>query len=154
MPTDIQIRAYEPHDFPALYKLDQSCFPRGISYSKGILRYFLNLASAECLVAVADKQIAGFILSEVNAPLAHIITLDVSEQYRRCGVGSLLLEAMEAAIAKQGAKTVLLETAVDNEAGVAFWKRHGFAIAGTSKRYYLGRIDAYEMRKRLGFEQI
>ena len=149
MITELQIRAYEPHDFPALHELDQSCFPPGISYSKSALRYFLSLPSAECLVASAGKQIAGFILSELNAPLAHIITLDVSDQYRRSGVGSMLLNAMEASIAAQGARTVLLETAVDNDAGVAFWKRHGFTIAGTSKRYYLGRIDAYEMRKRL-----
>ena len=46
----------------------------------------------------------------------------------------MLLNAMEASIAAQGARTVLLETAVDNDAGVAFWKRHGFTIAGTSKR--------------------
>ncbi|HXN96949.1 MAG TPA: hypothetical protein VN879_20745, partial [Candidatus Acidoferrales bacterium] len=44
---------------------------------------------------------------------------------------------------------VLLETAIDNEAAVAFWQRHGYRIEATLKRYYLGRIDAYEMRKLL-----
>jgi ribosomal protein S18 acetylase RimI-like enzyme len=43
----------------------------------------------------------------------------------------------------------LLETAANNEAGVAFWQRHGYRIEATLKRYYLGRIDAYEMRKIL-----
>jgi len=43
----------------------------------------------------------------------------------------------------------LLETASDNEAAVAFWRRHGYRIEATLKRYYLGRIDAYEMRKIL-----
>jgi len=43
----------------------------------------------------------------------------------------------------------LLETATDNEAGVAFWQRHGYRIEATLKRYYLRRIDAYEMRKIL-----
>jgi len=43
----------------------------------------------------------------------------------------------------------LLETATDNEPGVAFWQRHGYRIEATLKRYYLGRMDAYEMRKIL-----
>ena len=38
---------------------------------------------------------------------------------------------------------------MDNEAAVAFWKRHGYRIEATLKRYYLRRIDAYEMRKIL-----
>src|SRR6267143_7189193 len=28
----LSLRSYEPHDFAALYRLDQSCFPAGISY--------------------------------------------------------------------------------------------------------------------------
>jgi len=46
-------------------------------------------------------------------------------------------------------RTILLETATDNEAGVAFWQRHGYRIETTLKRYYLRKIDAYEMRKIL-----
>jgi ribosomal protein S18 acetylase RimI-like enzyme len=46
-------------------------------------------------------------------------------------------------------RAILLETAIDSEAAVAFWKRHGYRIEATLKRYYLGRIDAYEMRKIL-----
>jgi ribosomal protein S18 acetylase RimI-like enzyme len=63
----------------------------------------------------------------------------------------MLLTAMENNIAAQGVHTVLLETAVNNEAAVAFWLRHGYRIEGVLKRYYLGRTDAYEMRKLLPF---
>jgi ribosomal protein S18 acetylase RimI-like enzyme len=44
----------------------------------------------------------------------------------------------------------VLETAVENAAGVAFWQRHGYRTVATLKRYYLGRLDAFEMRKKLG----
>jgi ribosomal-protein-alanine N-acetyltransferase len=147
--AEVQLRAYESHDFSAVYKLDQSCFPTGIAYSKTTLRYFLTLTSAECLLAVEDGKLAGLILSELNAPLAHIITLDVATAHRRSGVGSLLLKAMENSVAAQGVRTILLETAVNNDAAVAFWKRHGYRIEGVLKRYYLRSIDAYEMRKLL-----
>ena len=143
------LRAYQPDDFDALYKLDQSCFPRGIAYSKTTLRYFLELASAECLLAVEEGDIAGFILSEMDGALAHIITLDVAEVHRRSGVGSLLLNAAEKKLSAQGVRTVFLETAVNNHAAVNFWSRHGYINEGILKRYYLGRIDGYEMRKKL-----
>jgi ribosomal protein S18 acetylase RimI-like enzyme len=145
----VLLRAYQPDDFDALYKLDQSCFPRGIAYSKTTLRYFLSLASAECLLAVEDEDVAGFILSEVDGALAHIITLDVAESHRRSGVGSLLLNSAEKNLLAQGVRSVFLETAVENHAAVKFWSRHGYIKEGILKRYYLGRIDGYEMRKKL-----
>ena len=143
------LRSYEPHDFAALYKLDQSCFPAGICYSKTTLRYFLTLPSADCTIAEDGGRIIGFFLSEENPPLAHIITLDVDVKVRRHGVGTMLLEAQEANLAARGVRSILLETATDNEAAVAFWKSRGYRIEATLKRYYLGRIDAYEMRKIL-----
>ena len=143
------VRVYQRGDFDALYKLDQSCFPRGISYSKTTLRYFLTLSSAECLLAVEGSDIAGFILSELDRPLAHIITLDVAEAHRRSGVGSLLLNAAENRFSARGVRMVFLETAVNNHAAVNFWSLHGYIKEGILKRYYLNRIDGYEMRKIL-----
>lgn len=145
----VTLRSYEPHDFAALHRLDQSCFPAGISYSKTTLRYFLTIASADCIVAADGTQIAGFILTEENPPLAHVITLDVAETHRRHGVGSTLLAESEKNLALRGVRSILLETAIDNEAAVAFWKRHGYRTEAVLKRYYLGRLDAYEMRKIL-----
>ena len=143
------LRTYDPRDFSALFRLDQSCFPPGISYSKTTLRYFLSLRSADCLIVMEDTRIAGFILTEENPPLAHIITLDVAEKFRRRGFGSALLSESERNLARRGVRTVLLETAATNETGVAFWQHHGYRIEATLKRYYLGKLDAYEMRKIL-----
>jgi ribosomal protein S18 acetylase RimI-like enzyme len=145
----VMLRSYEPHDFAALHRLDQSCFPAGISYSKTTLHYFLTIASADCIVAANGKQIAGFILTEENPPLAHIITLDVAEAHRRQGVGTAVLLESEKNLALRGVRSILLETAIDNDGAVAFWKRHGYRIEAVLKRYYLGRLDAYEMRKIL-----
>jgi [ribosomal protein S18]-alanine N-acetyltransferase len=145
----VTLRSYEPHDFAALHRLDQSCFPAGISYSKTTFRYFLTIASADCIVAADGKRIAGFILTEENPPLAHIITLDVAEAYRRQGVGTAVLLESEKNLALRGVRSILLETAIDNDGAVAFWKRHGYRIEAVLKRYYLGRLDAYEMRKIL-----
>jgi [ribosomal protein S18]-alanine N-acetyltransferase len=148
-----KIRPYGQHDFAAVHKLDQSCFPPGISYSKWTLQHFLNLASADCLVAEDGKKLVGFILSEENPPLAHIITLDVAESHRRDGIGTALLCEMEQHFSFRGVHSVLLETSVENQSGIAFWQHHGYRTEAVLKRYYLGRIDAYEMRKRLAISK-
>lgn len=146
----VTIRQYEPHDFGTIYKLDQACFPPGIAYSKMMLRYYLAQPGAECLVAEENGKIAGFLISEENPPLGHMITLDVAQSHRRLGVGSLLLAENEAHMIFRGVRTVLLETSTTNEAGIAFWERHGYRREAVLKNYYPGRLDAFEMRKLLG----
>ena len=54
-----------------------------------------------------------------------------------------------AGLAARGVRRVSLETATTNEPAVAFWQRHGYRTVAVLKRYYLGRLDAYEMRKIL-----
>ena len=148
--TNFVIRAYQPDDFDALYELDQQCFPRGIAYSKSMLGYFLQIAAETCFVAHSDDSaIAAFILGEVDRSYAHVITLDVAEDYRRSGAGSRLLTTLESKFQSLGAETVILETAVNNAAAIAFWHRHGYQPQRLLKKYYLGRTDAHEMRKLL-----
>ena len=147
--VSVTIRQYDPHDFTAIFKLDQSCFPPGIAYSKTMLKYYLAQPGAECLIAGDGARIAGFLISEENPPLGHIVTLDVAESHRRQGFGSLLLAESEAHLMFRGVRTVLLETATTNEAGIAFWERHGYRREAVLKNYYPGRLDAFEMRKLL-----
>ncbi|MGA2481622.1 MAG: N-acetyltransferase [Candidatus Acidiferrales bacterium] len=143
------LRPYGPRDFAALYRLDQACFPTGIAYSKATLRYFLQIPGAQCVVAEDAGKILGFILAEQNDALAHIITLDVTDSARRQGLGSALLRQIEADLVLGGARTILLETATNNDSAIAFWKKHGYRIEAVLKRYYSGKLDAYAMRKIL-----
>jgi ribosomal-protein-alanine N-acetyltransferase len=147
--VSVTIRQYDPHDFAAIFKLDQSCFPPGIAYSKTMLRYYLAQPGAECLIATDAAKIVGFLISEENPPLGHIVTLDVTESHRRQGVGSMLLAESEAHMVFRGVRTVLLETATMNDAGIAFWERHGYRREAVLKNYYPGRLHAFEMRKLL-----
>jgi len=145
----IVTRQYEAKDFARLHKLDQECFPPGIAYSKWSLHYYLSLPGADCLVAEEGKKLAGFLLAEKNPPLGHIITLDVAEAFRRRGAGTMLLREMEEHFAFRGVESVLLETSVENKSGIAFWEKHGYRTEAVVKKYYLGKIDAFEMRKKL-----
>jgi ribosomal-protein-alanine N-acetyltransferase len=149
------LRAYEPADFEAVSALDRACFPRGIAYSLREMRWYLAQPGADCIVAythaaaATPPALAGFIIAESEGVEAHIVTLDVAEAHRRAGTGSALLNEMERRLAARGVQQIALETAVDNAAGVAFWKRSGFQSVGVIPRYYLNRIDAFYMLKQL-----
>jgi ribosomal-protein-alanine N-acetyltransferase len=144
------LRPYDSSDFDALYTLDRACYPPGIAYSRSMLRWFLKQPGAICIVGEnAHAEIKAFVLVEAEAPLGHIITLDVASENRRSGLGTELTVAAENALAVNGAREIELETAIDNAAGIAFWTRHGYRTVGTIPRYYLDRVDALCMTKSL-----
>jgi len=151
------LRDYRPSDFEALYELDQACYPRGIAYSRTMLRWYLSQHGSFCLVAEdaetepasAGLIIAGFIVAQRHGDAGYIVTIDVAKGHRRGGVGTALLEEAERRLVLAGARYIELQTATNNEAGIAFWQRHGYRSSGVTRGYYLGRIDAYEMFKEL-----
>src|SRR5260370_40140462 len=112
-------------------------------------RRFHTLPGAKCRAAEVSGKGAVFILPEEHPPLAHIITIDVVESERRSGIGSTLLLAIEEDLALHGVRAIVLETATNNEPAVAFWQQHGYRIQSVLERYYLGRLDASEMKKGL-----
>jgi [ribosomal protein S18]-alanine N-acetyltransferase len=144
------IRDFRTEDFEELWRLDQECFPAGISYSKPELRAYIRQRGAFTLVAEdADPGgIRGFIVAHSGAS-GHIVTIDVSPGGRRSGIGSLLLRAAEDRLRLGGARAVGLETAVDNLPALSFYKRHGYSVVRTWPRYYSNGVDALVLRKEL-----
>src|SRR5690348_3917772 len=147
------LREYSPPDLETLYGIDQACYEPGIAYSRRMLRWFLSQRGAVNIVAQATHDarpaILGFIIAHARGKEGYIVTIDVLVAHRRSGVGTALLHETERRLASIGVRYVGLHTATNNEAGVAFWRRHGYRSVGVTRGYYLGRIDAYEMLKEL-----
>ena len=146
----MRVREFDDKDFDAAYRLDQTCYPPGIAYSRYALREFLGAPGARAWVAEEKDQLVAFIIvRQTSGARGHIITLDVREDRRRRGIGTELLRTAEAWLAVQGVKRVRLETATENAAAVAFWQRAGYATVARLPRYYLAAHDAYRMEKSL-----
>ena len=149
----VRLRDYSAGDLKALYQIDQACYPPGIAYSKGTLRWFLRQPGAICLVGELagkrDGAVVSFIIAEREGTRGHIVTLDVLQEFRQVGIGTLLLAAAERQLSSSGVQRIELETAVDNAPAIAFWKKHGYRTHGILKRYYLDRVDALWMQKTL-----
>jgi len=144
------IRDFKPEDFEVLWRMDQECFPPGISYSKRELGAYLRQQGVFTLVATDKLQgeAQGFIVVQAGRT-GHVITIDVSPKARRSGVGSLLIHAAEERLRASGAHAVGLETAVDNAAALSFYKRHGYSVVRIWPRYYSNGVDALVLKKQL-----
>jgi ribosomal protein S18 acetylase RimI-like enzyme len=144
------IRDFQPGDFETLWRIDQECFPPGISYTRPELKAYMRRRGSFTVVAAdaASGNIAGFLVAYAGN-LGHIITIDVVASARRAGVGSQLLHAAEGRLRTAGARAVGLETAVDNLSALSFYKRHGYVVVKTWPRYYSNGVDALVLRKEL-----
>jgi ribosomal protein S18 acetylase RimI-like enzyme len=148
------LRPYQPSDFEALHAIDHVCFPKTIAYGRREMKSYLQMEGSRCIVAEipgpeTSGTIAGFILTERNAEIAHIITLDVWESYRRQSIGSLLLEMAEQEAISRGVASMYLETATTNKAAIALWEKHGYRGTATIENYYGRGQSAFEMQKEL-----
>ncbi len=157
------VRDFQPEHLETLWRIDQDCFPPGISYSRQELKFYVSRRGAITLVAVSDpeksvpensakrsasSEIAGFIVAH-SGNTGHIVTIDVVASARRAGVGSLLLRAAEDRLRSVGSRLVALETAVDNVSALVFYKRHGYSVVKTIPRYYSNGVDALVLQKDL-----
>ncbi len=137
-----------------LWRIDQECFAPGISYSRMELARYMAGPGAFTLVAEETTgkrpQIVGFVVAACERrALGHVITIDVIAASRRTGTGSQLMAEAEARMQAAGCKAVYLETAVNNMAALAFYKRHDYSVLRTLPLYYHGELDALLMGKRL-----
>ena len=146
---NITLRTFKPEDFDKLYEIDQACYEPEVAYSKRELRAYLRFSGADCLIAEADTQIAGFCISARRDESGYIVTIDVVPQFRRHHLGTKLLNEIERRLASNGVREIALETATDNESAVAFWTKHGYRNRGIKKDYYPGGRDAFAMSKTL-----
>jgi len=161
------LRDFREEDFEALWQIDQQCFVPGMAYSRGELGAYIRREGSFTVVAqpvstegqaprssgvpfTRSSAIVGFIIAEVNRRgIGHIISIDVVPQFRRSGLGSKLLGEAENRLEMFACRAVVLETAVDNGAAVAFYKRHRYGVVRIVPRYYVNGVDALIFEKQL-----
>ncbi len=158
----IRLRDSVPADFKHLWRIDQQCFAPGIAYSQRELAWYMGQRGAFTIVAeqTADARnsepgtrnspIVGFLVGLKHArDVGHVVTIDVLQQARRSGVGSLLMQECERRLRHLGCTSIVLEMAVDNAAALRFYKRHGYSVLKTIPRYYNRELDALLLGKDL-----
>lgn len=139
----MSVRWAGPGDLDALALLHASAFSPGWSAAE---------ISALDAVALFEEG-AGMILVRTIAGEAEILTVGVSPEMRRSGVGGRLLQAALEAAREGGATAVYLEVAEDNIAARRLYAGHGFEEVGRRRAYYprtgAAAVDALVLRRAL-----
>jgi ribosomal protein S18 acetylase RimI-like enzyme len=101
-------------------------------------------------VAEEREVVAGFLIAERQAHrVAHIVTIDVVESWRRRHVGSLLMDAAEEWAREQQLVFVYLEAAENNVAARSFYEARGYRRVDHIRNYYADGASAWIMLKWL-----
>lgn len=82
------------------------------------------------------QQTAGFILGQLAADEAEILSFGVAKEFQRNGIGKRLIDGLARAAKRAEAKRLFLEVADDNIPALVLYSRSGFKEVGRRKGYY------------------
>jgi ribosomal-protein-alanine N-acetyltransferase len=105
--------------------------------------------SDECWVALADRQVAGYLVTQWVVDEIHILNVAVDGARHRQGIGIQLMNFILKRGASRGMRDVFLEVRVSNAPAIALYERLGFEQLTVRKRYYNDGEDAIVMHRRL-----
>ena len=149
----IKIEQANIEDLERLYDLEKTCFGRD-AYSKRLLRLLLIDPSSISLKAITGEgELVGSAIGRVEKiggrVVGRVYTLNVRPDFRRRGVGAVLLKSLENEFKKFGCEKMILEVEVDNEPAIRLYKSLGYAFTSRLKDYYGRGRDAYHAEKDL-----
>ncbi|MGB3553688.1 MAG: GNAT family N-acetyltransferase [Jannaschia sp.] len=107
------------------------------------------LDDPRCFLLREGEGPDGFVLGRNVADEAELLTIAVSPDHRRRGLGRRLLTRFATEARACGAVAAFLEVAADNAAARALYAGCGWRAVGQRTGYYEG-IDAIAMRRDLG----
>jgi [ribosomal protein S18]-alanine N-acetyltransferase len=93
--------------------------------------------------------LVGYGVLMMTVEEAELLTVTISPEYQRRGLGSMLLDQLFDVARSHGATRMLLEVRPGNESGLALYRRFGFAEIGRRRAYYHGKEDAIVMARDL-----
>jgi [ribosomal protein S18]-alanine N-acetyltransferase len=142
----LAIKSLTPEQIPEIVALDQLCIG-GIWTAEGYLREITSPNSSLLALYFLDRQqqqketMIGMGCLWAIAEEAHITLLGIHPNYRRQGLGQLLLlTLLQRAIALELAWATL-EVNIHNSGAINLYQKLGFQIMGKRKKYYQATGD-------------
>ena len=128
---NITVRKAVSGDIPALCELEKQCFSS--PWTAVGFEDFFNNGYSHCLVAEYDGAVCGYVGMNFIDGEGEITNLAVSENFRRLGLGGLLIKELSAT---DGLKKLMLDVRVSNEAARRLYEKLGFKTDGVRKGFY------------------
>lgn len=134
-------------DLNALRRLEEVCFPQD-AWPLWDLIGVLTFPNVMRIKATAEGQMVGFIAADIRRSenLVWIATIGVLPAYRRQGVGTALLIAVEEQL---NVSSIRLSVRVSNLPALNLYQQLGYHRYGSWPHYYADGEDALILEKNL-----
>lgn len=146
----IEIVPMQRRHLDGLVETEEEAFNSG--YARKTFEKEFENKIAIYLVAEQNSQVVGYIGVWNICGAADIIDVAVAKEFRRQGIGRMLLSEMIDVCREKGVFEINLEVRVSNHAARELYKKSGFIENGLRKRYYENTEDAILMTKKLDGE--
>lgn len=131
---ELTVRQMVEEDAVAAAELDRQSFPD--SWSIKSVRETIGHPQTICLAAEKGGRLAGYMLVYAVVQEAEIARIAVGKEYRRQGVGSLLLLKLESLCRERHIHKLLLDVREGNDDARSFYKEKGFREDGIRQSFY------------------
>jgi ribosomal-protein-alanine N-acetyltransferase len=133
-----------------LYEIETKCFNQE-AFSRRQIAYLLTDYNTVALIAKIDGEVEGFIIVQVEIEndllFGHIITINVSPNYRKKGIATKLLNEIETILKQKSINEIRLEVREDNNAAIKLYQKTGYQKMGRLETYY-GKKHGLYFKKR------
>lgn len=141
-----------PDDAAAIATLHAVLFPT--AWECDAIQALIEHPASLALVATRPGRIVvGFIIAQIAADEAEILTIGVAPDYQRHGIGRQLVEGAARSATRSEARRLFLDVADSNAAARSLYASCGFAEIGRRKAYYAlpggAREDALQLARNL-----
>lgn len=153
MRNKIVLRLATLNDLDEIYQCNKRCLP--ITYGYHFYKRMISYPSCRTIIVQSHQgTVIGYLMGERDSKNNyHIMSIGVDEQYRRLGLGRLMINYIERAI-KMSCNTMSLNVNVDNTTAIKFYSKNRFVIIKKLLGYYGSTYknqsnDAYFMAKQI-----
>lgn len=140
------IRNWKFEDILAVSGLEKESFG-GEAWSYKTLVSAFESGASYGLVAEDGGEIVGYGCITCAADSSDLENVVVAENYRRSGIGRLIVEGLLSEARARGAEQTFLEVRVSNVPAMRLYLKCGFAGAYARTRYYSDGEDCLVMKK-------
>ncbi len=148
---DLKIETASIRLLDKLCEIEEQCFNQE-AFTKRQIAYLLTDYNTIALVANANNEISGFIITQVEIEndtlFVHIITINVASAFRRKVISTRMLQEMETLLKQKGISECHLEVREDNSAALKLYQKNGYQKISKLEKYY-GKAHGLYFKKTL-----
>lgn len=149
--NDIILRDLREGDLDDIHRIECGSYPT--PWSMNFFRLMANMNPELFIVATLDGELVGYTVGELDVRrdmwAGHVMNVAVDPRHRDRGIGTMLMDELEARFRGLGAKAAYLEVRESNVDAQRLYSRRGYALLRKADGYY-GDEDGLVMTKFLG----